>query len=112
MHLQTLVTQGIFALISYLALYGYISIKGIKSCFKNKETYLILPVLGYLVHAFFAFSVIELAPIFYMALGLCYKKNEESVNYVDDKDLIIDFFKFDLSRKINNKDIKWENKIY
>ena len=30
----------------------------------------------------------------------------------DDKDLIIDFFKFDLSRKINNKDIKWENKIY
>ena len=40
------------------------------------------------------------------------EKNEESVNYVDDKDLIIDFFKFDLSRKINNKDIKWENKIY
>ena len=33
------------------------------------------------------------------------EKNEESVNYVDDKDLIIDFFKFDLSRKINNKDI-------
>ena len=40
------------------------------------------------------------------------EKNEESVNYVDDKDLIIDFFKFDLSRKINHKDIKWENKIY
>jgi hypothetical protein len=40
------------------------------------------------------------------------EKNEESVNYVDDKDLIIDFFKFDLSRKINNKDIKWDNKIY
>lgn len=71
-YLQTLVTQGIFALISYLALYGYISIKGIKNCFKNKETYLILPVLGYLVHTFFAFSVIELAPIFYMALGLVF----------------------------------------
>ena len=40
------------------------------------------------------------------------EKNEESVNYVDDKDLIIDFFKFDLSRKINKKDIKWDNKIY
>ena len=40
------------------------------------------------------------------------EKNEESVNYVDDKDLIIDFFKFDLSRKINKKDIKWENKLY
>ena len=40
------------------------------------------------------------------------EKNEESVNYVDDKDLIIDFFKFDLSRKINKKDIKWDNEIY
>ena len=40
------------------------------------------------------------------------EKNEESLNYVDDKDLIIDFFKFDLSRKISKKDIIWENKIY
>ena len=40
------------------------------------------------------------------------EKNEESLNYVDDKDLIIDFFKFDLSRKINKKDITWDNKIY
>ena len=40
------------------------------------------------------------------------EKNEESLNYVDDKDLIIDFFKFDLSRKISKKDIIWEKKIY
>ena len=40
------------------------------------------------------------------------EKNEESVNYVDDKDLIIDIFKFDLSRKISKKDIKFDNKIY
>ena len=40
------------------------------------------------------------------------EKNDESVNYVDDKEEILDFFKFDLSRKINKKDLKWENKYY
>ena len=38
------------------------------------------------------------------------EKKEESVNYVDE--LIIDIFKFDLSRKISKKDIKFDNKIY
>ena len=40
------------------------------------------------------------------------EKNEESVNYADDKEEILDFFKFDLSRKITKKDLKWENKYY
>ena len=40
------------------------------------------------------------------------EKNDESVNYADDKEEILDFFKFDLSRKINRKDLKWENKYY
>jgi len=40
------------------------------------------------------------------------EKNDESVNYADDKEEILDFFKFDLSRKITKKDIKWENKFY
>ena len=40
------------------------------------------------------------------------EKNDESVNYADDKEEILDFFKFDLSRKITKKDIKWENKYY
>ena len=40
------------------------------------------------------------------------EKNDESVNYVDDKEEILDFFKFDLSRKINKKDLKWDNKYY
>ena len=39
------------------------------------------------------------------------EKNDESVNYMDDKDYIMDFFRFDLSRKITKKDINWE-KIY
>lgn len=75
-YLQVLITQGIFALISYLMLFGYIVFKGIKNSFIDKETYLILPVIGFLVHAFFAFNVIELAPIFYMALGVCSTRNE------------------------------------
>ena len=40
------------------------------------------------------------------------EKNEESVNYVDDKEVFLNFFKFDLSRKITKKDLKWENKYY
>ena len=40
------------------------------------------------------------------------EKNEESVNLADDKEEILDFFKFDLSRKIARKDLKWENKYY
>ena len=40
------------------------------------------------------------------------EKNDESVNYADDKEEILDFFKFDLSRKITRKDLKWENKYY
>ena len=74
-YLQVLVTEGIFALISYLALYFISLFKGVKNSFKNKEVYLVLPVIGYLVQAFFNISVIEVAPIFYIILGLLVGKN-------------------------------------
>ena len=70
-YLQLLVTQGVFALLAYLALYGYSVFVGFKRSFKCKQIYLVLPILGYLVQAFFNISVIEVAPIFFMALGLC-----------------------------------------
>lgn len=69
-YLQILITEGIFALISYLLFYGWIIIKGIKNNYRNKQIYLILPVIGYLVQAFFNISVIEVAPLFYISLGL------------------------------------------
>lgn len=69
-YLQILITEGIFCLISYLIMYGIICIKGIKDSFKNKELYFILPIMGYLIQAFFNISVIEVAPIFYISLGL------------------------------------------
>ena len=69
-YLQILVTMGIFSLISYLCLHFLIIKNGITNSFKNKEIYLILPVIGYLIQAQFNISVIEVAPIFYIALGL------------------------------------------
>ena len=69
-YLQTLLTMGIFSLISYICLH-FITLKnGIKNTFKNKEIYLLLPVIGYLVQAQFNISVIEVAPFFYISLGL------------------------------------------
>ena len=75
--LQILIAEGIFALISYLALYGVITVKGIKSSFKDKEVYLLLPVIGYLVQAQFNISVIEVAPIFFISLGLLINRTRE-----------------------------------
>lgn len=69
-YLQILICEGIFGLISYLLLFGCITIEGIRNNYKNKEIYLILPVIGYLVQAFFNISVIEVAPFFYISLGL------------------------------------------
>ena len=69
-YLQILICEGIFGLISYLLLYGLIVIRGIKNNYKNKEIFLLLPVIGYLVQAFFNISVIEVAPFFYISLGL------------------------------------------
>ena len=74
-YLQILITEGIFTLLSYLTLYGVIVFYGIKNSFKNKELYLILPVIGYLVQAFFNISVIEVAPLFYITLGLNIKRS-------------------------------------
>lgn len=69
-YLQILICEGIFALMSYLLLFGWVTIKGTINNYKNKEIYLILPVIGYLTQAFFNISVIEVAPFFYISLGL------------------------------------------
>ena len=70
-YLQILITEGIFSLLSYLAFFGFIVIKGIKNSYKENELYLIAPVIGFLAQAFFNISVIEVAPLFYIVLGLC-----------------------------------------
>lgn len=75
-YLQILITEGIFALMSYLLLFGWITIKGTINNYKNKEIYLILPVIGYLTQAFFNISVIEVAPFFYISLGLLVERKK------------------------------------
>lgn len=75
-YLQILICEGIFALIAYLLFYASITFRGIKNSYKKKEIYLILPVIGYLVQAFFNISVIEVAPFFYVALGLLIDRKE------------------------------------
>ena len=80
-YLQILVTEGIFSLLSYLLFYGIMTIKVLKNSFKDKQLYLVLPIIGYLTQAFFNISVIEVAPFFYIALGLLVDRginNEES----------------------------------
>ena len=69
-YLQILVTMGIFSLISYICMHFLIIKEGIKNTLKQHEIYYLLPVIGYIVQAQFNISVIEVAPIFYIALGL------------------------------------------
>ena len=75
-YLQILVCEGIFCLITYLLLYAIIVIRGIKVSFKENYIYLILPIIGYLAQAFFNISVIEVAPLFYIGLGLCIERKD------------------------------------
>lgn len=75
-YLQILICEGIFCLITYLLLYGIIVIRGIKYSFKENSVLLILPIIGYLTQAFFNISVIEVAPLFYIGLGLCINREK------------------------------------
>lgn len=68
--LQILVTEGLLCCLTYIIMYFIIIKNGIKNSFKNKEIYYILPVVGYIVQAMFNISVITVAPIFYIAMGL------------------------------------------
>ena len=49
---------------------------------------------------------------FLMSIVEKIENNAESGNEIEDKEEIIDFFKFDLSRKIKKEDIIWENDYY
>lgn len=75
-YLQILLTEGIFALISYLLFYLSVFLIGYKNNHK-KNIYLVLPVVAYLIQAFFNISVVEAAPIFFMSLGLLIDRNDK-----------------------------------
>lgn len=75
-YLQILVTEGVFTLISYLSLYGIVVLDGLKKMFKKDNLCFLLPVVGYLIQAFFNISVIEVAPIFFITLGLLVERRK------------------------------------
>mgnify|MGYP003301898702 CR=1 FL=1 len=91
-YLQILVTEGLVCLLAYLSMYGLICFKGFKYYLKSKKMCLLIPVVAYLIQAFFNISVIEVAPVFFMALGLCATSNLE--DKIEDK------------RKVKNKKVK------
>ena len=69
-YLQIAATIGIPALIIYLAFVCQIVFKD-KNIFKNNATFILLvPIISYLVQAFFNISTIGVAPIFWLLLGL------------------------------------------
>lgn len=81
-YLQILITEGIFALISYLIFLGWV----IKNVLKNtKYSYvyisLLLAIIGYLVQAFFGISVTRVTPYLYIIMGLANNcdKNKKSI---------------------------------
>lgn len=78
-YLHIAVSTGIPSLIVYLTFISTIIIKGFRQI---KNNHLILPlfcsVVGYLVQAFFNFSVVSVAPIFWIFLGVLYKVSDET----------------------------------
>ena len=75
---QILITNGIFALASYCLLCLIIFIKGLK--FKdNFYIALYIAFVGYSIQAFGNISVIDVAPYFFIILGLLYSKDNEIV---------------------------------
>lgn len=68
-YLQLLVTSGVYTLITYLVLLSNIFIDGVRS--NNKLVWILLVTfVGYVLQAFLNISVVNVAPIFYMIMGM------------------------------------------
>ena len=70
-YLQIAVTMGIPALVCYLTFIALILENKIKKIFKSKLCFIFcISIIGYLIQAFFNISVIQVAPLFWILLGL------------------------------------------
>ena len=75
--LHVAAVTGIPSLIIYLTMVMVILIQNGKFLFReNVKTLLLLTVLAYLIQAFFNISVIAVAPIYWILLGLLAQKTE------------------------------------
>ena len=77
-YLHTLISTGILGLVPYLILCLLTFIKGLKS--KNKlETILLAGFVAYSIQAFANISVIQVAPIYYIIIGLMLSIKQEHI---------------------------------
>ncbi len=67
---QILITQGIFALLLYVILYIVVLFKYFKYKKNILTTSLFICIVGYIVQVQFNISIIQVAPMFFMFLGL------------------------------------------
>lgn len=77
-YLQKLICEGIFSCVTYVSMLFLIFVTSIKNIFKNKNYItiaLFLSFVGYAIQAFFNISVLEVAPLFWIIIGLLYKRN-------------------------------------
>ena len=69
--LQLFCTGGILGLLSYAGVLASLIARSIKRRFSGKYTVCLLSaVVGYLVQSFFTFSIVEVAPVFFMLCGI------------------------------------------
>lgn len=90
-YLQKLVTEGIFSFIVYMGLLLLLGIKSIVKIFKERQKddvlfiTLFLSFGVYCVQAFFNISVISVAPLFYIVMGLLCSLVKKKVKYEEVK---------------------------
>jgi O-antigen ligase len=77
-YLEYAVSNGIFSLAAYLTLLGMILIKLFKVGYNPISKILFLTIIGYMLQGFFNISVIMVAPIFWMFLGMSLKLVENN----------------------------------
>lgn len=90
-YLQIAVTLGIPALIVYLTFIAQILASARKNIFKNNATFILfIPIVSYLVQAFFNISTIGVAPVFWALLGLIQSQQFKNELLIDEFKLLED----------------------
>lgn len=76
-YLQKLICEGLFSCVTYISMLFILFVGSIKKILKNKNYItmgLFLSFVGYSIQAFFNISVIEVAPLFWIVIGLLYDR--------------------------------------
>ena len=94
-YLQTLVTQGVFGVITYIGLLLLIFFNGLKQCLSPKKSdrnsfvyfALLLAFFGYISQAFFNSSIVNVAPYFWIICGMLCGREDRANLIIDRKRL-------------------------